>query len=599
MRISNNMSVNNYLRNLNNTTARQYLLQQQLGDGKALHRPSDDPIKTVRSLTFNSSLRANTKLTESNRDALSWMNNSDTAMNDMSTIMIRIKELVVQAGNPNPDMSQNAIGNQIDTLINELVTLGNSKVGNRYLFAGQSDQIQPFRRETVNGQDTVVYYGDLNKIAMRIQTGAVDPYQDSVGLNGAELFGPLTAVNLSSSTGSGGAMSVVSYPTPPLTKASFEVNITGVDANGMITGAEYRIAGSTDPWTPAGVDAATGVITLGDGVKVQFAPDADNTVGAVRTVNVTTECKATCDVFSTLIRIKDVLAGMPSPTSNTTVTLPSTVTGTGATTATYPMGANDAYNIQIDGVTGTHVTSIQYQKAGASTWTTVNIDPENKFVLSDGAILEIADDPLNVLGTSFTLAPPSMGGYPSTGVTAEYEVQIPAGGINGSGQVTQVQYRKVGDTDWTPPLPFNPTDPTGKPGTDGKILLPDGVYLQIPDNSVEVGATFAVTAYPGCGTRMVDGNSVSFVNYEGLAQVDAAHDSLLVSYTRLGARMSFYDMMENIFAENDLQLSDDISKNEDLDLARALIDFQTNENIYRTSLAIGARIMPPSLVDFL
>lgn len=42
-----------------------------------------------------------------------------------------------------------------------------------------------------------------------------------------------------------------------------------------------------------------------------------------------------------------------------------------------------------------------------------------------------------------------------------------------------------------------------------------------------------------------------------------------------------------------------LSKNEDVDMAKVIIDINTEENIYRASLAAGAKIIQPSLVDFL
>ena len=42
-----------------------------------------------------------------------------------------------------------------------------------------------------------------------------------------------------------------------------------------------------------------------------------------------------------------------------------------------------------------------------------------------------------------------------------------------------------------------------------------------------------------------------------------------------------------------------MSENEDIDMAETLIYLQNEENVYRASLAGGARIIMPTLVDFL
>jgi flagellar hook-associated protein 3 FlgL len=42
-----------------------------------------------------------------------------------------------------------------------------------------------------------------------------------------------------------------------------------------------------------------------------------------------------------------------------------------------------------------------------------------------------------------------------------------------------------------------------------------------------------------------------------------------------------------------------MSLNEDVDIAEAIMKLQNEENVYRASLATGARVIQPSLVDFL
>ncbi|MEG6585001.1 flagellar hook-associated protein FlgL [Dendrosporobacter sp. 1207_IL3150] len=186
MRITNNTITYNFLTSLNKSLERQNKIQEQLSDGKMLHRPSDDPVKTIRSLRFNSNLVQNEQFTQNLKDAKSWMETTDNAMSDLSSIMINIKELVVQASNgTNPQDAVQTIGKSVDNLINQIVTLGNTKIGDRYVFSGQMDKTQPFTRVG----DTITYHGDTSKISMPIQPGSATPTQDSVNLTGADVFG--------------------------------------------------------------------------------------------------------------------------------------------------------------------------------------------------------------------------------------------------------------------------------------------------------------------------------------------------------------------------------------------------------------------------
>jgi flagellar hook-associated protein 3 FlgL len=200
MRITTNMMTNNYLASLNGSLEKQSTLQQQIADGKAIHKPSDDPIKTIRSLRFNSNLAMNEQYTQNVNDSLSWMNTTDSAMSDLSSIMIHMKELAVSADGTKPADSLNTIASEIDGLIEQAISIGNTKIGDRYVFAGQMDKTEPFKRTTVTDpvtgkvQDVVVYNGDMNKISMQIKQGGINPANDSINLTGVDIFGPLKTI---------------------------------------------------------------------------------------------------------------------------------------------------------------------------------------------------------------------------------------------------------------------------------------------------------------------------------------------------------------------------------------------------------------------
>lgn len=186
MRITNNMLAYSYLTDLNKSLTRQSDIQEKLSDGKDLHRPSDNPIKTIRSMRFNANLVMNEQFTQNSKDAQSWMEVTDGAMMDLNSIMTRAKELTVKAISTNTPESFQAIGGEIDGLINQAVSIANTKIGDRYIFSGQMDKTEPLKRSG----DIFNYFGDGQKISMILKPGAVSPDQDSINLNCQDVFGP-------------------------------------------------------------------------------------------------------------------------------------------------------------------------------------------------------------------------------------------------------------------------------------------------------------------------------------------------------------------------------------------------------------------------
>lgn len=187
MRITYNTMNNNYLSSLSKSLEREYNIQAQLADGKALHAPSDDPIKVVRSLRFRANLALNDQYNQNIQDAQSWMKTTEANMQDLDAMMISIKEQVIQGSTgTNPQSAVQTIGAAIDDMINHMATIGNSKLGDRYIFAGQNDKTTPITRTG----DIITYNGDDQKISMPLHAGVADPNKDSVNLTGEDVFGP-------------------------------------------------------------------------------------------------------------------------------------------------------------------------------------------------------------------------------------------------------------------------------------------------------------------------------------------------------------------------------------------------------------------------
>ena len=191
MRISNNMMTYNFLGSMNKSLNRMNNLQEQLSDGKRIHRPSDDPIAMIRSLRFNTNLVTNEQYNQNVKDGISWMKTTDGALSDLGSILIQAKETVVKAIAPNPGIAFQTLGTEIDGLISHIVNLANSQIGDRYIFAGQKDKmnppLQPVTYDPVTGK--VTYNGDSGKISMPLQAGPPNPDQDSVNVTALEALG--------------------------------------------------------------------------------------------------------------------------------------------------------------------------------------------------------------------------------------------------------------------------------------------------------------------------------------------------------------------------------------------------------------------------
>jgi flagellar hook-associated protein 3 FlgL len=84
-----------------------------------------------------------------------------------------------------------------------------------------------------------------------------------------------------------------------------------------------------------------------------------------------------------------------------------------------------------------------------------------------------------------------------------------------------------------------------------------------------------------------------------LTDLDRAIDLLLQNISELGGRSKRADDAYNILFGESISLEAMRSGMEDIDIARTITDYQMQESAYRATLATAARMLQPSLVDFL
>ncbi|ARK32097.1 flagellar hook-associated protein FlgL [Halalkalibacter krulwichiae] len=76
-------------------------------------------------------------------------------------------------------------------------------------------------------------------------------------------------------------------------------------------------------------------------------------------------------------------------------------------------------------------------------------------------------------------------------------------------------------------------------------------------------------------------------------------NTFVAERAELGARVNRVQMIENRLLEQEVNANRIMSENEDADLEKVIIDLMTQETVHRAALSSGARIIQPTLMDFL
>lgn len=84
-----------------------------------------------------------------------------------------------------------------------------------------------------------------------------------------------------------------------------------------------------------------------------------------------------------------------------------------------------------------------------------------------------------------------------------------------------------------------------------------------------------------------------------LENMDKNIDNFLSARALIGAKQNRVELMEDRLSQQEVFSTRILSDNEDIDMEKAIIELTTQESIHRAALSVGARIIQPSLTDFL
>ncbi|MGZ0051791.1 flagellar hook-associated protein FlgL [Brevibacillus gelatini] len=145
VRVTQNMLNSNMLRNLHNSMRNMDKLQQQLSSGSKIAKPSDDPVVAARGMFYRSSLMENEQYKRNVDEVKSWMDMTDSTMDEMGNVLKRVRELLVYSGDGgvSPD-DLKAMAAEVEELKKHMGTLANQQINGKYIFAGTDTNKPPY-----------------------------------------------------------------------------------------------------------------------------------------------------------------------------------------------------------------------------------------------------------------------------------------------------------------------------------------------------------------------------------------------------------------------------------------------------------------------
>lgn len=179
MRITENTTYRTMQTNLDRIDNKLLDLRTQGTTQRKLNKPSDDPSVIGAVLNTRNQIQQNDQFIDTLNSAGDAFAAADTQMASLENLMVRGKEIAIAAASGGvSDADRATYANEIDELIDQMVSVGNTRISGNYIFSGYSIDTPPFVKnesydsatfdENAPGTWPVHYQGDNHSINIEI-----------------------------------------------------------------------------------------------------------------------------------------------------------------------------------------------------------------------------------------------------------------------------------------------------------------------------------------------------------------------------------------------------------------------------------------------
>lgn len=283
MRITDRFKYDLFMYQFNTVRSSLDHVQEQIASQKKVNRPSDDPVAFSTYVSLKSESLLYEQLNRNIQRVTTFGRVYETCFNTMNDLLASAKDVAIDhaSGSMDDALRETAV-TQIESIIEQLVTLGNTVVGDTYVFGGKQSTSAPFRLNPDYTVDFLVAEGSETANEIYVDRGSTAQYN----ISGIDAFYDRSKTVY--------AIPVNSY-TGEATKYTGEVSLNTTDLVFVVDGSNNAISRNGDP---TAITLTQGVFTgtelaseiqaqLGSGYKVAYDAStrkfiiANNTTDAV------------------------------------------------------------------------------------------------------------------------------------------------------------------------------------------------------------------------------------------------------------------------------------------------------------------------------
>ena len=131
----------------------------EISTGRKISLPSDDPSQATRALGYQRKITQSQQYSRNMDTVVDRLNQTESPLGEINASVLQIKEISLALKDPSitQEESNNAF-EQLSQLKEQLVKLGNTKIGDQYVFGGSITTTRPFE----NTDSGIFYRGNTS-----------------------------------------------------------------------------------------------------------------------------------------------------------------------------------------------------------------------------------------------------------------------------------------------------------------------------------------------------------------------------------------------------------------------------------------------------
>ena len=331
MQVNTNIAANNAYRNLATTQNDLSKSLEKLSSGLRINRAADDAAGLAISEALKSQVGGLTVASRNSQDAISVIQTAEGSLNEVTSILQRMRDLAVQAGNDsNSVQSRAAITTEANALTEELVRIADTtKFNGKELLQGGSLSFQV----GANSNDTIsVGLANIKTLAANLKTAPASVSYATTDAQAKAVAGvqsfsiknadnTVTSIKTASFT-AGDVQSVTQLAAALNADGQFKNNLyASVDASNVMS-IKSLVGGTVDPGAShatTGTSGGTPVLAAGGTSALDFKDAAGATAAiATLTAQITTVSNSRANLGAQQNRFESVIKNLAVSKENLT-----------------------------------------------------------------------------------------------------------------------------------------------------------------------------------------------------------------------------------------------------------------------------------------